>query len=43
MFSERFGSSKIDDEVVQRFEKVTGKKGEFLEFNEFKSVFHNAI
>lgn len=25
--SERFGSQKIDDEVIERFEKVTGKKG----------------
>lgn len=26
-FLERFGSQKIDDEVIARFEKVTGKKG----------------
>ncbi|XP_047994660.1 tryptophan--tRNA ligase, cytoplasmic [Leguminivora glycinivorella] len=26
----RFGSSKIDDEVIQRFEKVTGKKAHHL-------------
>lgn len=25
--TEKFGSQKIDDEVIQRFEKVTGKKG----------------
>lgn len=27
LISERFGSQKIDDEVIERFEKVTGKKG----------------
>lgn len=25
--SERFGSQKIDEDIIQRFEKVTGKKG----------------
>lgn len=25
--SERFGSQKIDKELIERFEKVTGKKG----------------
>lgn len=30
IFPERFGSQKIDDELIQRFEKVTGKKGKYF-------------
>lgn len=25
--TERFGSQKIDEELIEKFEKVTGKKG----------------
>ena len=30
MLSERFGSSKIDQELIDRFEKVTGKPAHHL-------------
>lgn len=37
-FSEKFGSQKIDEEVIQKFEKVTGKKGTYFNVKTYLEI-----
>lgn len=46
-FAEKFGSTKVDDELIARFEKVTGKPGmlivQMIVINMFTIIFFTGI